>query len=88
MSITKILLLLFFIWLSWKIYKFYKRYKEVKQILQQSMEENMRKQQYPLQVKLCQCAYCGVHLPENEAVFDGQTPYCCIEHKRANSHQP
>lgn len=84
MSIIKILFLLFFVWLGWKIYRFYKRYQEVKQRLQH-IEERMRTQSYPWQVKLCQCAYCGVHLPENEAVFDGQTPYCCLEHKRAHS---
>ncbi len=83
MSITKILLLLFVIWLGWKIYKFYKRYQTFKKILEQSMKE----QPNPLSVPsaLCQCAHCGVHLPENEALFDGQTPYCCIEHKRAGT---
>lgn len=82
MSITKILLLLFFIWLGWKIYKFYKRYQNFKKILEQSIKE-----QHPLSVPsaLCQCAHCGVHLPEKEALFDGQTPYCCIEHKQAGS---
>jgi uncharacterized protein len=29
------------------------------------------------------CRHCGVHLPANEAVFDGQLPYCGPSHRQA-----
>ncbi|NTV10667.1 MAG: hypothetical protein HGA47_07815 [Zoogloea sp.] len=32
--------------------------------------------------RMVACAQCGVHVPESEAVFDGEVPYCSIEHRR------
>ncbi|MEI8265866.1 MAG: PP0621 family protein [Betaproteobacteria bacterium] len=29
------------------------------------------------------CRRCGVHLPADEAVFDGQLPYCGPSHRQA-----
>ena len=29
------------------------------------------------------CAHCGVHLPMNDAVLDGQTAYCSDAHRLA-----
>ena len=29
------------------------------------------------------CRHCGVHLPAEEAVFDGQLPYCGPSHRQA-----
>jgi len=29
------------------------------------------------------CAHCGVHLPINDAVLDGQTAYCSDAHRLA-----
>ena len=29
------------------------------------------------------CRHCGVHLPADEAVFDGQMPYCGTSHRQA-----
>ena len=29
------------------------------------------------------CRHCGVHLPADEAVFDGQLPYCGPSHRQA-----
>ena len=31
-------------------------------------------------VDMVQCAYCGVHLPEPEAIYDAPDYYCCKEH--------
>jgi len=73
MSIPKILFLLFLAWLGWRIYKGYKFFQMLKQQATQTK---------PLQASLCQCVHCGVHLPENEAIFDGSNVYCCVEHQR------
>lgn len=29
------------------------------------------------------CRHCGVHLPAEEAIFDGQLPYCGPSHRQA-----
>jgi uncharacterized protein len=29
------------------------------------------------------CCRCGVHLPADEAVFDGKLPYCGLSHRQA-----
>lgn len=28
------------------------------------------------------CAHCGLHVPESEGVRDGDTFFCCDEHRR------
>jgi uncharacterized protein len=33
------------------------------------------------------CAHCGVHLPMNDAVLDGQTAYCSDAHRLAGPRQ-
>jgi uncharacterized protein len=34
-------------------------------------------------VSFAVCAHCGVHLPMNDAVVDGQTAYCSESHRLA-----
>lgn len=31
--------------------------------------------------KMVACAHCGVHLPESDALRDGQRCYCCAAHR-------
>lgn len=33
------------------------------------------------------CAHCGVHLPMNDAVLDGQTAYCSDAHRLAGPRE-
>ena len=35
--------------------------------------------------KMVVCAHCGLHVPETEAIRDGNKIYCCEEHR---SHHP
>ncbi len=32
---------------------------------------------------MVQCAHCGLHLPESEALFGGKQPYCTEAHRQA-----
>jgi uncharacterized protein len=32
--------------------------------------------------KMVACAHCGVHLPESEAIRDGDKYFCSEEHRR------
>lgn len=34
------------------------------------------------------CAHCGVHLPDSDAVMDGQKAYCSEAHKLAGPSDP
>lgn len=36
----------------------------------------------PAVAKMVACAHCGVHIPESEAVHDGDSHYCSEEHRR------
>jgi uncharacterized protein len=36
----------------------------------------------PAVVKMVACAHCGVHIPESEAVHDGNKHYCSEGHRR------
>lgn len=37
----------------------------------------------PAPEKMVTCAYCAVHLPESEGLFDGDYVYCCEAHRVA-----
>ena len=33
--------------------------------------------------KVVRCAHCGLHIPENEALWDGESAYCTKAHQLA-----
>ena len=35
------------------------------------------------QGQMLRCAHCGLHIPKDEAIMDGATPYCCADHRQA-----
>lgn len=37
----------------------------------------------PAPERMVRCAHCGVHLPESDAVSDGQRHFCNEAHRRA-----
>jgi len=42
-----------------------------------------RGQAAPAPMVMVECAHCGLHLPQGDAVFDGATPYCGEPHRLA-----
>lgn len=36
----------------------------------------------PAVAKMVACSHCGTHIPESEAVSDGNRHYCSEEHRR------
>jgi uncharacterized protein len=32
--------------------------------------------------QMVNCSHCGLYLPQNEAIAEGDKFYCCAEHKR------
>ena len=46
-------------------------------------QKNINRQEKPKQIKtdrMVACHYCGLHVPEKEAVIKGTHSYCCQEH--------
>jgi len=41
--------------------------------------------QTPAVQSMTKCAHCGTFLPESQALFDGEKPYCNEEHRRLAS---
>ena len=37
----------------------------------------------PILAKMVPCDHCGVHVPESEAIQDGNKLYCSEEHRKA-----
>lgn len=33
-------------------------------------------------INMVACAHCGVHLPQDEAIYKNKNYYCCKEHSR------
>ncbi len=40
------------------------------------------------QANMIACDHCGVHIPESEAIRDGNEVYCCEEHQKAAKNNP
>jgi uncharacterized protein len=38
--------------------------------------------------QMVQCAHCGIYIPEQEALHQGDQFYCSRSHLDANSHKP
>lgn len=38
--------------------------------------------QSPKNQRMLACDYCGLHVPENEAIVDGSHSYCCAQHQK------
>lgn len=43
--------------------------------------------QAPHLAKMISCDHCGVHVPESEAVHDGDRHYCSEEHQKSGPRQ-
>ena len=37
---------------------------------------------------MVQCAFCGVHLPQSEAIKEGENTFCSQDHKKAFEKSP
>ena len=75
-------LLLFALIAIWLILKFFVR-------TQKNL--NSPKQQKKIKTdRMVACHYCGLHVPEKEAVIKGNYYYCCQEHseKEHDNHKP
>ena len=73
---------------SWLIWHFVKKLGRSSP-LSQSQSKNAS---YPLvktkqRGKVVQCKYCGLYIPEAEAIHAGKAIFCCEEHQRIAQSQ-
>jgi len=69
-EIMKYLLLLAFLGVLWWVWK-------------KRDEAPLSARQSPAPENMVVCTYCGVHLPESDALVDGGKPYCNAAHRDA-----
>jgi uncharacterized protein len=79
-GLIRLLTLLLLIGGAWLLYK------RVRKLFDQTFLSE-RKPDERLQVQMVRCAYCGLHVPEHEAVPDSEgKTYCCPEHRRLSGN--
>lgn len=74
--ITRLIMAAIILFALWVLYKRAKK-------LWAEMQRQSGAQHSPTQIRMLQCRHCGMHIPENEAVYDGKDTYCCPQHKQA-----
>ncbi len=59
----------------WLVYRAIRRY-----IWQRKREQSARQARQAMNMVVCD--YCGVHLPQDEAIRQGERYYCCKDHSK------
>ena len=70
-QLLRILIILFGLWLVIQI---------IKRVFAAPPEEHHTAK--PAIPRMVACAHCGIHVPESQAVRDGDKVYCCEEHRK------
>ena len=73
MTIIRILALFLLFWLIFRIIR-----------IKMDKRRIVTKKQSKI-VDIKKCSYCGVHIPENEAIQSDDKYYCCSEHVNLGS---
>jgi uncharacterized protein len=68
--------LLFILWLTWQVARRLWREHQKKQV-----NTDPTPRELPAK-RMLRCAHCGVHFPEQEAVYSEKDVFCCSEHQR------
>ncbi|GAB4289771.1 MAG: PP0621 family protein [Thiohalomonadaceae bacterium] len=76
MNLIRLLVIAAVVWLA---YVLFKRWLAEKQPPRPEGEQRR-------QERMVKCAYCGVHVPESQALHRGNQSYCSPEHRDA--HHP
>lgn len=71
MNLLRILLIALAVWIVIILVRNARQGKQVRDKRPRDKVENM-----------VECATCGVHLPEKEAICEGDTFFCCEAHRR------
>ena len=69
-GLSKLLLLIFAVVAVWWLAKGFRRKDAAKDAPEAAPEQ------------MVNCSHCGLYLPQNEAIAEGDKFYCCAEHRR------
>lgn len=72
-------IVLFLALLGVLVFLFRKRWRALRSVRFTKPERPELRPSVPMRV----CAHCGIHLPEPDAIRDGDRYYCCSEHRKA-----
>lgn len=72
MNLIRLIILALVIWLI---------YRMVRRLLAKPANDNTARPQ--VGTDMVRCAHCGIHIPENEALYADGQPYCSEEHRQA-----
>lgn len=67
---SKLLLLIFAVVAVWWLVKGFRRKEAAKDAPEAAPEQ------------MVTCSHCGLYLPQNEAIAEGDKFFCCAEHRR------
>jgi uncharacterized protein len=68
--VSKLLLLLFAILVAWWLARGFRGKRAAKDVPEAAPEQ------------MVVCSHCGLHLPQGEAIAQGERFFCCDEHRR------
>ncbi|MDX1810495.1 MAG: PP0621 family protein [Gammaproteobacteria bacterium] len=73
MGLVRVITIGLVIWLGWMLYRRF--------ILQKkNIPSNAKAKQTDNVAAMRQCAVCGVHVPQEEALYKNNKYYCCQQH--------
>jgi len=75
----RLLVIIAIVFLGWLLFRFIK-----KQLGQRSRPPQKQQTDDDDAVEVLPCAYCGVHIPGNTAIFKDGKCYCSREHRDAD----
>ncbi|MDM8545477.1 PP0621 family protein [Candidatus Venteria ishoeyi] len=79
------LIILIGIWMLWRIFQGYKA--SLENEAENQTKQKKQNQAMPEKQHMLPCAFCGMHIPEQEAIHRGDKVYCCQEHRLADENQ-
>lgn len=74
MGLFRLLTFILVVFIAWRMIKNY-------QAKLARSKQNRERAEIPVQEKMVKCAYCSTHIPEHEAIADGDQWFCSQEHK-------
>ncbi|MCP4702931.1 MAG: hypothetical protein GY862_39625 [Gammaproteobacteria bacterium] len=77
MGLTRLITILLVLWLGWLLFRYFRTH------LPQRRRRRPRQNAKGGVVTMCRCDYCGLHVPKQEAIYDGNATYCCLAHQQA-----
>lgn len=77
MNLIRLLLIAVLVWLAYSVLR--------RWLKSTSARRNQPPASSGGQERMVKCVYCGLHVPESEAVREGALTYCSKEHRNAHS---